>query len=183
MDLLAVWVGPKWERKSCSLNRKPGPMRQGSNPKRMRGRGNSGRKNSNPRSNNYESNGPEVKVRGNAQQVVEKYLALGRDASLTDDRVAAENYFQHAEHYFRLMTANGGGTEQRDQSASKPNESNNRQQENNQTGENTAASPETPPPEAPKVDGASAADQPASVDDPASAPQPEIGDSDSARPE
>lgn len=152
----------------------------------MRGRGNNGRKNSNPRSNNYESNGPEVKVRGNAQQVVEKYLALARDASLTDDRVAAENFFQHAEHYFRLMTANGGGTEQREQSASQSNDSNNRQQGNNQPGENSATSPESP--EKPSTDAPAEArnkadNQPAPVDDPASAPQPEIGDSDNARPE
>ncbi len=81
-------------------------MRQGSNPKRLRGR--NGRKNTNPRSQSFESNGPEVKVRGNAQQVVEKYLALARDASSAGDRITAESYFQHAEHYYRLMTANGG---------------------------------------------------------------------------
>ena len=82
-------------------------MRQGSNPKRLRGR--TGRKNSHPRSQTFESNGPEVKVRGNAQQVVEKYLALARDASSVGDRITAESYFQHAEHYYRVMTANGGG--------------------------------------------------------------------------
>lgn len=80
-------------------------MRQGTNPKRLRGR--TGRKNPHNRSQNFESNGPEVKVRGNAQQVVEKYLALARDASLVGDRIVAENYFQHAEHYYRVMTANG----------------------------------------------------------------------------
>ena len=82
-------------------------MRQGSNPKRLRGR--TGRKNTHPRSQTFESNGPEVKVRGNAQQVVEKYLALARDASSVGDRITAESYFQHAEHYYRVMTANGGG--------------------------------------------------------------------------
>ena len=50
----------------------------------------------------FESNGPGVKLRGTAAQVYEKYLALARDASSAGDRVAAENYFQHAEHYFRL---------------------------------------------------------------------------------
>lgn len=89
-------------------------MRQGTNPKRLRGRGN-GRKHP-PRNQNFESNGPEVKVRGNAQQVVERYLALARDASSAGDRVAAENYFQHAEHYFRIMTANGGLPGNREQS-------------------------------------------------------------------
>ena len=82
-------------------------MRQGSNPKRLRGR--TGRKNTHPRSQTFESNGPEVKVRGNAQQVVEKYLALARDASSVGDRITAESYFQHAEHYYRVMTANGAG--------------------------------------------------------------------------
>ncbi len=94
------------EGKSHKLNRKVGPMRQGSNPKRLRGR--NGRKNTNPRSQSFDSNGPEVRVRGNAQQVVEKYLALARDANTAGDRITAESYFQHAEHYYRLMTANGG---------------------------------------------------------------------------
>lgn len=88
-------------------------MRQGSNPKRLRGR--TGRKNPNPRSQNFESNGPEVKVRGNAQQVVEKYLALARDASSAGDRIMAENYFQHAEHYYRIMSANSGGEDRNNQ--------------------------------------------------------------------
>ncbi len=81
-------------------------MRQGSNPKRLRGR--TGRKNPHPRSQTFESNGPEVKVRGNAQQVVEKYLTLARDATSAGDWITAESYFQHAEHYYRIMTANGG---------------------------------------------------------------------------
>lgn len=178
---------PKWERKSCSLNRKPGPMRQGSNPKRMRGRGNSGgRKNSNPRSNNYDSNGPEVKVRGSAQQVVEKYLALARDATLSDDRVAAENFFQHAEHYYRVMTANGGGDDRRDQTSSQSTELGNQQQGHAQPSGETNTSPENV--EAKVADSAvdgNSVDAPcAPADDPASAPQPEIGsDDDSARPD
>ena len=84
-------------------------MRQGPHSKRLRGRGN-GRKNTNPRSQSFESSGPEVKVRGNAQQVVEKYLQLARDATSSGDRITAESYFQHAEHYYRVMTANGGGS-------------------------------------------------------------------------
>lgn len=50
----------------------------------------------------FESNGPGVKLRGTAAQVYDKYLALARDAYSSGDRVAAENYYQHAEHYFRL---------------------------------------------------------------------------------
>ena len=150
----------------------------------MRGKGNNGRKNSNPRSNNYESNGPEVKVRGNAQQVVEKYLAMARDASLTDDRVAAENYFQHAEHYYRLMTANGGDTEQRDQSQTPSTETEIPPLENPQPSDNAAASPEASEKQSAEspANRDNTDDQAAPVDDPASAPQPEIGDGDSGRP-
>ena len=79
-------------------------MRQGQNKNRMRGRGN-GRKGGNPRNQSFESNGPDVKVRGNAQQVVEKYLTLARDASSAGDRINAESYYQFAEHYYRVMNA------------------------------------------------------------------------------
>ena len=51
----------------------------------------------------FDSNGPEVRIRGNAYQVHEKYLTLARDATTSGDRIAAENFFQHAEHYFRIM--------------------------------------------------------------------------------
>lgn len=53
----------------------------------------------------FDSHGPDVRVRGTAQQLFEKYLQLGRDATGAGDRVAAEAYFQHAEHYFRIMNA------------------------------------------------------------------------------
>lgn len=53
----------------------------------------------------FESNGPDIRVRGTAQQLSEKYLQLGRDATGTGDRVQAEAYFQHAEHYFRILNA------------------------------------------------------------------------------
>lgn len=82
-------------------------MRQGSNPKRGRGR-NNGRKPSPVRSNVHDSNGPNIRVRGNAYQVMEKYLAMARDAAASGDRIAAENYYQHAEHYFRTLNASGG---------------------------------------------------------------------------
>ncbi|SMF33748.1 protein of unknown function [Tistlia consotensis] len=72
------------------------------NPRR--GRGRSGRRPNIPtRSQNFDSNGPEGRVRGNAQQVYEKYLALARDAHGAGDRVLAEAFQQHAEHYFRVM--------------------------------------------------------------------------------
>ncbi|MBP0618188.1 DUF4167 domain-containing protein [Jiella mangrovi] len=78
-------------------------MRPGQQQKnRMRGRG---RKGPNPLSRNYESNGPDVKIRGSAQHVADKYAMLARDASAAGDRVMAENYLQHAEHYNRIIAA------------------------------------------------------------------------------
>jgi hypothetical protein len=53
----------------------------------------------------YDSSGPEVKIRGTASHIYEKYLQLARDANASGDRVMAENYLQHAEHYFRIMAA------------------------------------------------------------------------------
>jgi hypothetical protein len=76
----------------------------------MRGRGNNNnnnnnhnRKGPNPLTRSYESNGPDVKIRGSAQQVAEKYTTLARDAQSAGDRVMAENYLQHAEHYNRII--------------------------------------------------------------------------------
>ncbi len=51
----------------------------------------------------FDSSGPEGKVRGTPQQIIEKYQILARDAQLSNDRVAAENFLQHAEHYTRLL--------------------------------------------------------------------------------
>jgi len=82
--------------------------------KRMRGRNNNNqhnnnnnnnRRNHNPLTRVYESNGPDIKIRGTANHVAEKYLQLARDAQSSGDPVSAENYFQHAEHYFRLIAA------------------------------------------------------------------------------
>ena len=53
----------------------------------------------------YDSNGPEVKIRGTASHIYEKYLQLARDANSSGDRIMAESYLQHAEHYFRIMAA------------------------------------------------------------------------------
>lgn len=53
----------------------------------------------------FDSNGPDMRLRGTAQQLFEKYLQLGRDATSGGDRVMAESYFQHAEHYFRILNA------------------------------------------------------------------------------
>jgi hypothetical protein len=76
-------------------------MRNGQN-KRMRGRN---RKSHNPLTRVYESNGPDVKIRGTASHIAEKYIQLARDSQSSGDPVSAENYYQHAEHYFRLIAA------------------------------------------------------------------------------
>src|SRR6266550_897631 len=91
-------------------------MRPGQN-KRSRGRngggGGGGPHHNRPRLphrvQTFDSNGPNVKIRGNAYQVFERYVALAREAQTSGDRVAAENLYQHAEHYFRIMNAQGDG--------------------------------------------------------------------------
>jgi hypothetical protein len=80
-------------------------MRNGQN-KRMRGR--SRNKGHNPLTRVYESNGPDVKIRGTASHVAEKYQQLARDAHASGDPIAAENYQQHAEHYYRLIVPRTG---------------------------------------------------------------------------
>jgi uncharacterized protein DUF4167 len=76
-------------------------MRNGQN-KRMRGRN---RKSHNPLARVFESNGPDVKIRGTPSHIAEKYIQLARDAQSSGDPVSAENYYQHAEHYYRLIAA------------------------------------------------------------------------------
>jgi hypothetical protein len=94
-----------------------GVMRPGQN-KRSRNRNNNNNNNMNGGNPNnrprpphriqtFESSGPSVKIRGNAYQVFERYIALAREAASAGDRVTAENLYQHAEHYFRVMNANG----------------------------------------------------------------------------
>ncbi len=77
-------------------------MRQGQQNRRGRGRG---RKPQNPLARNFESNGPDVKIRGTAAHIAEKYTSLARDALAAGDIVGAENYLQHAEHYNRIIMA------------------------------------------------------------------------------
>lgn len=92
-------------------------MRPGQN-KRSRGRNGGGPHHNNNqhrgprpphRSQTFDSNGPNVKIRGNAYQVFERYLAMAREAASSGDRIAAENLYQHAEHYYRIMQAAGDG--------------------------------------------------------------------------
>ena len=77
-------------------------MRQGQQNRRGRGRS---RKPQNPLARNYESNGPDVKIRGTASHIAEKYMSLARDALASGDSVTAESYLQHAEHYNRIIMA------------------------------------------------------------------------------
>ncbi len=83
-------------------------MKHNQNNRRQRSRGN-GRRYPNQRGGAFESNGPEVKVRGTAQQVLEKYQSLARDAFSSGDRILAEGYLQHAEHYYRILNADNEG--------------------------------------------------------------------------
>jgi alpha-beta hydrolase superfamily lysophospholipase len=90
-------------------------MRHGSQGRRSRGRGHNGgfnnggqqqRRGNTPNRNQiFDSNGPDVRIRGTAHQVCEKYLALAKDASSTGDVVLAESYLQHAEHYQRIINS------------------------------------------------------------------------------
>ena len=73
------------------------------NQRRPRSRGNGKRHTG--RTHSFESSGPDGKIHGTAQQVFDKYQALGRDAQSSGDRVAAEGFLQHAEHYFRIIAA------------------------------------------------------------------------------
>lgn len=93
---------------SQSDKMRPGQQNNNNNSNKNRSRGrnnNGGRKHLNPLSRNYESNGPDVKVRGNAAHIAEKYVQLARDAHASGDSVMAENYLQHAEHYYRIVSA------------------------------------------------------------------------------
>ncbi|MEH6496372.1 MAG: DUF4167 domain-containing protein, partial [Pseudomonas marincola] len=100
-----------------SSNRRPrggrpntGNGRPGSPTGGRGGQNNNNNNNNNRRSGNgnrsYDSNGPDGKIRGSATQVYDKYISLGRDAQTSGDHVDAENYYQHAEHYYRIMLAN-----------------------------------------------------------------------------
>nr|TFG51514.1 MAG: DUF4167 domain-containing protein [Hyphomicrobiales bacterium] len=98
--------------------------------KRSRGRG---RRPQNSHNRSFDSAGPDVKIRGTASQVYEKYLQLARDANSAGDRIQAENYHQHAEHYYRIVqaslpaqvpggpTANGDGNGEVKANAGAPN--------------------------------------------------------------
>ena len=64
------------------------------------------------RGQTFDSNGPNIRIRGSAHQICERYVALAREAAIGDDRVSAENYYQHAEHYLRIANAGRDGNQQ-----------------------------------------------------------------------
>ncbi|MBE88402.1 MAG: hypothetical protein CMM76_03050 [Rhodospirillaceae bacterium] len=111
-------------------------MRQSQGQKRSRNRGGNNRRGGG-RQQSFDSNGPSVRIRGNATQIHEKYLTLARDASASGDRVAAENFSQHAEHYHRVIAAEAEQREQREQRNNTQN--NNRNRNANGNSQNNAA--------------------------------------------
>ncbi len=83
----------------------------------------------------FDSNGPEIRIRGTAQQLFEKYLQLGRDATSSGDRVTAEAFFQHAEHYFRILNAMNQAQQQGQANGQAPQHQAGNQRRNYQQGE------------------------------------------------
>src|SRR5580658_8321049 len=96
------------------------------------------------RSQTFDSNGPNVKIRGNAYQVFERYLALAREAQSSGDRIAAENFYQHAEHYFRVMNANGELQRQQQQQYQTPSDNEMANGEGDQPDDDQPRAPDFP---------------------------------------
>ena len=80
----------------------------------------------------FDSIGPDMRMRGTAQQLFEKYLQLGRDATGSGDRVMAEGYFQHAEHYFRILNAMNQAQQQQGGGSPGPQQQGNRRYQSNE---------------------------------------------------
>lgn len=98
------------------------PSHKSRNRNRHRSSGGGGSSGGNPLNRVYESNGPDVKVRGTAQTIADKYLQLGRDAQSSGDSVMAESYYQHAEHYLRIIMAAQAYNQQIQQQYRRPDE-------------------------------------------------------------
>lgn len=94
-------------------------MRHGSTNRRQRGRGNQPRRSNQQRMQVFDSNGPDVRIRGTAHQVAEKYMALAKDASSSGDIILAESYLQHAEHYQRIINSWGDDAQGSDDRSNK----------------------------------------------------------------
>ena len=78
-------------------------MKHAQNPRRGRGRGGPGKRHQYSKNRNYENGGGEARVRGNARQILDKYQAMARDAAAAGEHIMAEGYWQHAEHYHRIL--------------------------------------------------------------------------------
>ena len=132
-----------------------GDMKQGSNNRRSRSRSGGGKRQSGGGRNSFESNGPDVKIRGTAQQVQEKYLSLARDASSSGDWVSAEAYYQFAEHYHRIISANannGAGKNQGQNQGQNQNRDQGDRTTQKQTSKNAAVQETSAPQADPKTD-------------------------------
>ena len=121
-------------------------MKQGSNRRpRSRGNPNSNNKQRSGGRNSYDSNGPAGKVRGTAQQVLDKYQALGRDAMTAGDRIAAESFFQFAEHYHRIVNVDGAPvTSNQNSQNNQPGQDQNRDRHDRQGSDQSEAVVEVP---------------------------------------
>jgi len=108
-----------------------------SSKNRSRSKGNRNRSVGNIVNRVFDSSGPEGKVRGTPQQIIDKYNQLARDAQLGNDRVAAENFQQHAEHYLRLLAE-----AQRDQEARREQQQQNNQQQRDRGQQNGGGQPQ-----------------------------------------
>jgi hypothetical protein len=87
----------------------------------------------------FDSNGPDIRIRGTSQQLFEKYLQLGRDATSGGDRVTAEAYFQHAEHYFRILNAMNQAAQQNQQGGQQQNGPQDGHRRNHQRGDSISS--------------------------------------------
>ncbi len=116
-------------------------MKHVQNPRRGRGRGGPGKRHQPSRNRNFESSGGEAKIRGNAQQVLDKYQAMARDAAAAGEHIQAEGYWQHAEHYYRILNA--------DKDNRPVNRGNNAGQGNNGDGLDSTETKNTPRPDQP----------------------------------
>ncbi len=105
-------------------------MRQNQGSKRSRGR-NQNRRTGPTRNQTFDSNGPSVRIRGNASQVHEKYIAMAQDASSAGDSISSENYLQHAEHYYRILAVQREEAEARASSQQQSPRNNNNNGNNN----------------------------------------------------
>ena len=84
--------------RSGSAQRPPGGRNNGNRPFPQQQR-------TPQRGQTFDSNGPNIKIRGGAHQIFERYIALAREAAIGNDHVTVENFYQHAEHYFRVANA------------------------------------------------------------------------------